>query len=215
PHNMATPDSEHQQSKNTHYSADEISILSSLNLNKELENNFELQNYNKKLKNLPDMIEINLIEKNETSTRPANVQYCIKTFGGKDDECVEDFLRQFKYYSRVYSIYDETNLQFIAAGYLTGEAGRFFDNLEKEPTNWRQFEQKMIERYSKNEKLDKATRLRKFLNKTQGKNETTKEFVNKMVCLGTSAGLDMEIIIPTILSNMNNKFKVMYKMHMK
>ncbi|MGL5709105.1 MAG: hypothetical protein ACRDDF_12715, partial [Aeromonas sp.] len=96
-------------------------------------------------------------------------------FRAANKEDIYDWLRQFKYYTKLYDGFTENNLQFYAASYLRGDAAKFYDALEIEPRNYKEFYEIMINRYG-NEITDRHTILKNFLAKTQDDNQSMKEY---------------------------------------
>ncbi|KAM0684984.1 hypothetical protein COBT_003807 [Conglomerata obtusa] len=134
-------------------------------------------------------------------------------FSGNKDENVNDFLRQFRIFLSTSGDFDEYNLQHLASTYLIGDAGEFYDELYPEPKCWDDFKRVMIERYGK-KKMDRAAITKNFLTKKQKEGENLQTYAEDMYKLGKSAKIDEELLVQTILMNMNPSESKMYRLHL-
>ena len=139
----------------------------------------------------------------------------ISRFSGKDGITLTDWLRQFTVYLKVPGTgYDEESLQHLAASHLSGEAGKYYDGLPKEPETWQEFIKVMTKRYGI-PKMDKPQIYRKFLNTTQKKDECTRTHAENMRKMGESAEMDRVMIIQSIIGNMLPEKRIHYRLHIK
>jgi hypothetical protein len=138
----------------------------------------------------------------------------ICNFSGSKTESISDWLRQFKSFTKLYRMYNENNLQLFASSFLTGEAGKFYDNLLKEPETWTEFQDVMNKRYAKTT-YDSTTLLKKVLNRTMKHDEDLMEFCNELYGLGQKAGMEEVNILQVIMSNMYHPNKALIRVAMK
>jgi hypothetical protein len=136
------------------------------------------------------------------------------TFSGNKGENVEDCLRQFKCFSKLYEGFNEDNVHILAAAYLREDAGKWYDDLQVEPKNFMEFKELIRNRYAYVPK-DRPTLLRNVLNRFQGDKESLCDFANNMYRLGVKAGLDDEMIIQTTISNMRCREKTVIRLVLK
>lgn len=160
------------------------------------------------------------MQRNHTATKkeaPKKLSWLNSTptrFGGKRDEILADWLRQFANYERLYEGFDKSNLHLFAIQFLYGEAGNYYDEITYKPDTWSDFCNILEKRYGK-KKLDKAGLNRKFVNKRQETKQSLKDYVEEMWDLAEKAGLDDEVALQTILANMNSEKKLHYSFHMR
>ncbi|KAM0675217.1 hypothetical protein GVAV_001563 [Gurleya vavrai] len=134
-------------------------------------------------------------------------------FSGTNNEDYEDWKRQFKCLLR-YANIKKTDIYYFAASLLTGEAGRYLDNLKEEPDNFYDFIKAMDKRFGQ-AKMDKPQTYKNFLSKQQSKEENLIEYTHAMIKLGEDAGMDEIFIFQTIISNMTKTNRVLLRIHMK
>ncbi|KAM0673686.1 hypothetical protein GVAV_002774 [Gurleya vavrai] len=136
----------------------------------------------------------------------------IYRYSGAKNESLVDWLRQFKNFTRLYDGFTEHNLHFYASSYLIGDAGRFYDDITPEPKIWSEFVKHMEARFGE-PVLDKPGLYRKILGRFQKEEENTKEFCQELYKLGEKAEMDEELIVQTIISNMKERNRIFYRLH--
>ncbi|KAM0685174.1 hypothetical protein COBT_003617, partial [Conglomerata obtusa] len=136
----------------------------------------------------------------------------IYRYSGSKDESLKDWLRQFRHFMRLYEGYTEHNLQYYASSYLVGDAGRYYDDITPEPKKWSEFVCCMEARFGE-PVLDKPGLYRKILSRFQKEDENTKNFCQELYKLAEKAGMEEDLIVQTIIANMKEKNRILYRLH--
>jgi hypothetical protein len=141
---------------------------------------------------------INMTSVKEVIMQPTNITF----FSGTSSEDVSDWLRQFRNFEELYGLSQE-KLHLYASTFLRGEAGKYYDSIENPQKNFDEFRRLLLERYGIPEP-DRTGRLKNFLNRIMNNNEGLRDYCKSMYLEGKKANIYDEIIIQTIIKNMNS-----------
>ncbi|EJW04669.1 hypothetical protein EDEG_04203 [Edhazardia aedis USNM 41457] len=136
-----------------------------------------------------------------------------RQFGKMRTECVLDWIRLFKPILKILKGESEDILVSYACSLLVGDAGKYIDEIDFEPTCWKEFADMMIKKYSRIKK-ERTTMMKHVLLKTQAKDETLTEFSGSMKALCDEARVDEELGVMTIGATMH-QIQPFIKLHIK
>lgn len=107
------------------------------------------------------MAEIKKKEESDEKLETTNTGH-INRYGGSRSENQADWLRQYKNFGRLYKEYSDKNLHLLAMQYMTGEAGKYIDTIQPEPSNWSEFKTTLEKRFG-DIKIDKTSLMKVVL----------------------------------------------------
>lgn len=108
----------------------------------------------------------------------------------------------------------EENKYFYTASLLKGEAAAYYDGLELEINDWQTFMAALERRYC-TLKQDIMTLYHTVLTRKQYVDMGTRKFCKYIYEIGKEAKIEEEVIIQSIINNMNTKNKSYYKLHLR
>ncbi|KAM0686264.1 RNA-binding protein with serine-rich domain 1 [Conglomerata obtusa] len=175
---------------------------------KRIQNNKDMQKIANKMQDI-NRIKIMMVEVNEPKEQKMfkSPNVYLSKYGGKRDESLADWLRQFRNFTRLYDGFDEDNLHLFAGQWLIGDAGIYIDDLYPQPATWTEFKAALEKRFGRR-KLDKTILMRKVLNRKQQINEDTLVFCQEMMADGIEANIEEETIVQSMLNNMTDPNKM-------